>query len=413
MQPISANKQPSYTSTQIVLLVLAIAVLGPFAADSFLPSLPAMVQVFGSTKGVLQLTIALYLLGLGTSQLLYGPLSDGFGRRRIILLGLSIAVLAGVFSLFIDSVALLLCVRFMQGAGIGACVALYRAIMRDEFSGDRLAEVISFSSIFFAITPLFAPIVGGYVQTSFGWRGNFVLIASLTVCIWLLVWFYLPETNKKLNPSAIKIKTLLNNYALLLTNKIFMGYSCCMAIAFSGFIAYCSLSPFLFQNVLGLSPKAYGWMSAYIFVGSVIGRFLNGWLIAKLGMQRMMQIGMGIMMISGLVMYVIGLFHVLNVAVVMIPTLFFVLGCSFIYANAMAGAFTPFAAIAGTAGALLGCIQMVGSFIVSLLVTRLHTDNQLSLALIYIFLSVLCFATFYYFIVQSGEEQNNVSADTQ
>lgn len=383
-QEITADKAESSKTFIIVALILFVSALGPFASDSYLPSLPAMARELGSSASAMQLTITLYLLGVSLSQLVYGPLSDRYGRKPIILIGLSIAVLGSTLCVFAVSSFTLILARLIQGIGMGVTNSLFRAVMRDTFSGSRLAKIASYTGMIFSIAPAAAPIIGGYLQTNFGWEANFIFISALAGTSWLSIWYLLPETNVDLNPQATNLKIVFSNYLELLTNKKFIGFALCSSLAFAGAISYCAISPFLFQDVLGLTPVQYGWLAITITFGILCGQLTNSMFVQRLGINTMLKTGMYLMLASGSIMLLIGLLGILNVSVVMAPTFIFIFGISMIFPNAMAGAFTPFAKKAGSAGAVYGCLQMLSGFVATALVAGLHERTQNLLASIFV-----------------------------
>ncbi len=275
--------------------------------------------------------------------------------------------------------------------------------MRDVFSGARMAQVASYAGMFFALAPACAPIVGGYIQHCFGWRANFVFLSLLFASVWLLIWYAMPETNKDLNPHAIKLSVIWQNYRTLLTNKIFMGYALCSGLGFSGLIAYCAVSPFLFQNVLHLSPVQYGWLAIVITIGMMLGQFINGILVTHFDMNKIMLTGITMMSIGGLIMCAIGAAGILHVAVVIVPTGTFLIAGGLVFSNAMASAFTPFAKMAGSVGAMYGFLQIFSTFVTSLLAAGIEEKNQLLLAGIFILLGVLSLGL-YYFCIRNTEK---------
>lgn len=394
----AVSAKTSINERLIMVLAVIFAAVGPFSSDSYLPSLPAMTQIFHADVNTMQLTITVFMLGFSLSQLIYGPLSDRLGRRTVMLIGLSICVVGSIFCSITTSVATLLIARFVQGSGVGVTNALFRAIMRDTFTGERMSQVASFIGIVFALMPALAPIIGGYIQTSLGWRANFIFLAILVICVWLIVWRWLPETNKKLDPTATQIKVVLKNYFTLLTNRAFMSHTILASLGVAGIVAYITSSPFLFQTILGLSPVQYGWLAIYVMIGTMLGQFLNSLFVTKLGVKKMLLLGILIMLVSGIIMLGLGIAGVMGVFSIMIPVLFFITGSCFVFSNAMTNAFHPFPHIAGSAGAMYGCLQVFGAFITSLVVAEIRESNQVPLASIFILLAATSLIIYYFFI---------------
>lgn len=397
MSPAVSAKTP-INERLIMLLAVIFAAVGPFSSDSYLPSLPAMTQIFHADANTMQLTITVFMLGFSLSQLIYGPLSDRLGRRTVMLIGLSICVVGSIFCSITTSVNTLLIARFIQGSGVGVSNALFRAIMRDTFSGERMSQVASFIGIVFALMPALAPIVGGYIEASLGWRANFIFLAILVICVWLVVWHWLPETNKKLDPTATQINVVFKNYFILLTHRAFMSHTTLASLGVAGIVAYITASPFLFQTILGLSPVQYGWLAIYVMIGMMLGQFLNSLFVIKLGVKKMLLLGIVIMLVSGTIMLGLGIAGIIGVLSIMVPVLFFITGSCFVFSNAMTNAFYPFPHIAGSAGAMYGCLQVFGAFVTSLLVAEVRESNQIPLAIILILLAAISAVIYYFFI---------------
>jgi MFS transporter, DHA1 family, 2-module integral membrane pump EmrD len=374
---------------KVFILGLLLSLLGPFCFDSFLPSLPAMALYFKIPASTIQLSITLYLIGVSFSQLFYGPLSDKYGRRRMILIGVSISFV-GVFICMVSrSIPLFLFGRLIQGIGLGVCNSLFRALFRDTFSAVKMAKINSYGSMCYSATMAFAPVIGGYIQILQGWRANFIFQFILVFIILLIIKQALPETLATQNPDATKFRVVVQNYKTLLTHPSFMKFTGLSMLAFAGMIAYFTVGPFLFQNTLGLTADEFGWISVTITLGLLVGQFFNTILLNALSFQKSIWVGNGVMFMSGLVMLVISLMGIINVWVVLIPVIFFIMGAGLVFANAMTGAFQPFPHMAGIAGGLYGCLQVMGSFISSWGVAHLPHTNQTSLAALLLSLGLI------------------------
>ncbi|MGB6976051.1 MAG: multidrug effflux MFS transporter [Gammaproteobacteria bacterium] len=394
----------------IAFLMLALTTLGPLTMDIYLPSLPAMVHALGSTNHVMQLTITINLLGYSLSQLVYGPYSDRYGRRPVIMAGLLIAWLGSIIAVFAHTAPSLILGRLLQGMGLGVGNVLMRAVLRDTLSGVRMARIGSYMGMVFAVLPAVAPVLGGYVQASFGWRANFVLMLLFVTLILILMFCCLPETNRQLNLQATRWRMIGSNYWYLLTHKGFMGNVVCTSCAISGMFAYHTASPFLFQNVLGLSPVKYGWLALGIAFGLMMGNFVNSLALRRWQSLQILQTGIVLMLLSSLTMFVFSAFDILNVSVVLVPIIFFLAAGGLIFANAMTGALMPFPEMAGVAAALYGCLQILGAFVTTLIVAGLHQNNQQALSLVFILLAVIALGAFYGLIKRADRVNSSLDA---
>lgn len=386
----------------IAILLIFVVSLGVLASDMYLPSLPAIAVALHISKSTVQLTITYYLLALALSQLFYGPLSDRFGRRNTLLLGISICLVGSVICVFARTGEELILGRIIQGAGAGSSSSLFRSIMRDTFSGIELVKVAGWASIAFTVAPAVAPIIGGYIETYFGWRTTFLFLALYILLSLFVVKFYLKETNKNLNPHATHLQTLIKNYRTILTDARFIGYSICTMVVTCGLFAYLTASPFLFEQVLKLSPVAYGWTALFCIFASITGKLLNTWLIGAIDGKKLMQIGIFTMLLSGLAMILTVMLHWVNVAAIIVPAMIYIFAGGFIFTNSMTGALAPFSKMAGSAAALYSFLQTSGGFIGSAILSCWHTHNQLPLAAVFTALAVIAALVFYLFVLQEN-----------
>lgn len=378
-------------SAILLIIIITVATLAYIISDMYTPSLPAITKELGVSSAKIQLTLAFFMFGFSISQLFYGPLSDRIGRRNPILIGVGLSVIGSLVCYFSPNAEILILGRLIQGLGVGACNSVGRTIARDLMSGRYLARFGSQLGMVTAFVTASAPTLGGYIQHYLNWRANFLILFIYTLLIWLLVWKKLPETNRYLNPEATKAKTMIKNYFTLFTHPTFIGFSLCSGIAFAGIIAFVTLAPFLLQNVVGLSPVQFGWLSFLIAASIVLSAFINAILIIKVGIPKMMLFGISIMFIAGIFMLGFAWFGYLNTFVILFPTCLFSLGIGFTFANAYAGALHPFPRMAGASAALFGCLQILGGALSSALMAKLGTDNQIPLGFVFIGLSVLSF----------------------
>lgn len=376
------------------LLILAVLILGgagPVATGLYLPSLPSILEDFETTQAIVQLTLSSYLISFGASQLFYGPLSDQIGRKRVVLFGLFLAILGCLVSIFSWNISVLVAGRFIQGLGFGSGMAVMRAILRDAYQGDRLAKNGSYVSVGSAVFMAAAPIVGGYIQSYISWQFDFVFIILYCLLALFVVIYFLPETNRDLNPKALCYETIRSNYRELFTSPVFMGYAACSSLTFSGLAAYLAVSPFLFQKVMGLSSVLYGWLAIFIAAGLASSALINSFLVRKVGRPALLRWGSYLEIFAALLMLIPVFFDLLTVWLVMIPMLIYMLGAGFVFSNSFAGAFHFYGSIAGFAGAAFGSLQVLGGAIASTIMMLLHANDQMPLALFLFISSALCF----------------------
>lgn len=380
----------------VIAFLTMVVALGPISTDLYLPSLPAIGEAFGTGTSEVQLTLSVFLVGFAVSQLIYGPLSDRYGRRPVLLLALLIYLAATVACGLAGSIEELVVARFFQALGACAGPVVGRAVVRDVFGRDRSARVLSYMALAMALAPAIGPVIGGYLEINFGWRANFVALGVFGVLSLAGIWALLPETNLYPDPSAAKPRKLLANYASLVKDPLYLGYVFLCTFSYAGIFAYISGSSFILIEGLGLSPSAFGWCFSAIVVGYMAGTFASGRLTQRLGINRMILIGTLFECaggLSGLILAVAGEFSLVSVVA---PTVVFLMGTGMTMPNSIAGAVGPYPKMAGAASALLGFTQMSVAAAVGIAVG--HSGGQSALGMM-IALAVVALAALLSFIL--------------
>ena len=349
----------SPNSRILTAIVTALVAFGAISTDLYLPSLPAIAEHFAADAGEVQLTLSVFLAGFAASQLVYGPLSDRFGRRPVLLVGLALYLAASLACALADSLVLLIVARFCQAVGACAGVVLGRAIVRDLHEPAQAARVLSYIATAMALAPALGPILGGYIESWFGWRSNFLLLVGFGGLTLLACLTLLPETNRRPNPEATRIGRSLAIYRQLAGHPLYRGYVLVCSFAYAGIFAFISGSSFVLIEVLGLAPERYGLCFAAVVAGYMIGAFASGRLTLRLGLERLVAVGAGISMLAGLLAAGLTVIAAPTVAGLVGPVFLYLIGAGLMLPNAMAGAMGPFPDRAGAASALLGFVQML------------------------------------------------------
>lgn len=371
-------------------ILLLVACLAGITSDIYAPSIPAISLALNTSIDLVQWSMAIYMFGLSGSQLIYGPLSEGYGRRPILMLGLIIAFLGSIICYFASGIELLIFGRFIQGCGAGACAALWRSIFRDVFVGVELAKYGSYLSIFMVFVVPAAPLLGGYLQQYFDWRASFLFLGIYLLFTLLSVFFAFKETGLHHHRSRLTKSFILNTYLELVKSRLFMGYSLCVFLTFGAFFSWFAVGPVLLIDILGYSPATFGLMSFIALCGAMaVGSFLNARLVERFGIYAMLRFGWSLTFLAGLAMLITYHFIGVNAYVIAGSVSIFYLGSTFIFANTFAGAFAKVGKIAGFAGSVYGAIQIAGGSVLAGLVSYLPDNTQVPLASVY----VACSAT--------------------
>jgi Bcr/CflA subfamily drug resistance transporter len=330
--------------------------------DLCLPSLPAIGLHFGVTVARSQLTLTAFLLGFGLMQAIYGPLSERYGRRKIMLIGLSVAVVGNACTAWAPGMAVFLASRFVAGSGSSVIWVLQRSIMRDVFV-DR-SEMTRFASQIaatWAITLAVAPILGGYIQTYLGWRFQFLLLAALSGLATYLVWKALPETKAAGTGADSTIAMVGRGYLELGRNFQFIRYVLLCSLAFGVIMAYNVIGPFIFMGHFGLSPVRFGWLGILVSFTYFLTTMFNSRFGARFETDRLLLGGAALMIGGGVLLLVLEAATVQSPLLPMPAIMACIVGMGLACPNATVAAMSTIQTNFGLASSLFGCIQMLGS----------------------------------------------------
>ncbi len=376
-------------------ILLLLCSLGQVTADLYLPALPAISHNFGVTINLIQWSVSAYMWGFAISQLVYGPLSDGIGRKKPLIAGLILVLTGSFICLVATSAAALICGRFIQGIGAGSGIVITRAIMRDRYSGSKLVKLFSYLSL--AGVPIMAgaPLIGGTLQHGFGWRANFVFLTAYACITLATVLFILPETNKHQDKKHLHWQQIKSNLIILFKSPLFIALSLTIFMAYGGVLAWLTSAPVLLQVHLGLTPIQFGCAMLITGAAYAIGLIISGRLVSLYGIKRMLSIGLALMVFGAISMLILlSLIKTMNMSIIVIPTALFFTGCAFMFANAYAGAIGPFPEIAGIAGSIFAFTQIAGGGVASGILAHIDEQTQLPLAIVLTAAAAIALAAF-------------------
>ncbi len=367
-------------SPALTALLAALTALGPLSTDMYLASLPAMTRALATDVASVQLTLSVFLAGFALSQLFYGPLSDRFGRKPVLLAGLLLFAAAGIACALAASIEALIAARFVQALGACAGVVLARAIVRDLHEREHAARMLSYIAAAMGLAPAVAPVIGGYLHVAFGWQATFYALAGTGAALAAAVALLLGETNRQPDPLALRPRRLAANFAGLMRSRAFLGYALMLGFGYAGLFSFISGSSFVLVDVFGVAEDAYGYHFTAIVVGYIIGTTLGGRYSLRLGLDAVLGLGAGTVAAAGLGMALLAWGGAHHPATVTGPMIAYMVGLGMVLPQGMAGALSPFPRTAGAAAALAGFIQIMLAAAVGTVVGHLHDGSELPMA---------------------------------
>jgi len=279
----------------LAALLAALAAIGPFSIDTYLPAFPEMGAELGATQIQVQQTLTAYMVTFAVMALWHGALSDAFGRRRVIIVSTSLFGAASLLCAFAASIEALWVGRALQGMSAGAGMVVGRAVIRDIFDGARAQRLMSRVMLIFGIAPAVAPMVGGSLLLLFGWRSIFVFLALFAALLVGLSWRYLPETLPREARQSMHPAPLLRAYGAVLGGGAFLLLAFALALNFNGFFVYVLSAPVFVMEHLGLGPGAFGWLFVPAVAGMMGGAWLSGRVAGRWSARRSIGTGFVVM----------------------------------------------------------------------------------------------------------------------
>jgi len=347
------------------LIVLTLALLlgiQPITTDLYLPALPGLTQELGANMAQAQLTLTALLLAFGVSQLFWGPLSDRFGRRPVLLLGMTAYVVASIGSAFSPTMDLLIVWRTLQGVAMGAGVMCARAIVRDLYAPAQGASVMSKGLSGLGVIACLSAPLGGLLTAWFSWHAALLALSIFGAVSLGLIALRFQETVPQKNPRALQPQTLVHTWLGIVRNPTFLAFTALTTCAYSGLFTFLASSSFVFIRVLGLSTTQYGlvmFANSFIYL---LSTFLCRRLLLRLGVRHTVAVAGALSLTGGALMAALAVAGVQSAWAIELPFCVFMLGHGIHNPCGQSGAVGPFPHAAGAASALNGFISMVFAF---------------------------------------------------
>ena len=366
----------------IIITLGALAAIGPFSIDMYLPGFPAIAADLDTDISHVGLSLTSYFIGISVGQIIYGPLIDRFGRKKPLSIGLLIYMVAAVGCALSPDVYWLIGLRLLLA--LGGCVGMVagRAVVRDLFPPAETAKVFSSLILVMGVAPIIAPTLGGYVTATLGWRYIFYLLAVIGGAMLLMISRFLPESKGPDPAVSLKPGRVFTEYMQVFKEPSFISYAIAGSISFAGMFAYISGSPFVFMEYFALSETFYGWLFGLNAFGFIAGSQLNRlWLKTKSPSFVALRSGI-CLTIVGALLAIGSLMDILGPTGTFALIFFFLFFLGFLAPNTTALTLEPFTRYIGSASAMLGSLQMIAGALASALVSSLHNGTPVPMTLV-------------------------------
>ncbi|MHC8322511.1 multidrug effflux MFS transporter [Pseudomonas sp. GB2N2] len=364
-----------------ILILGALSAFGPLAIDFYLPAFPAIAQAFGTDEQHIQLTLAAYFLGLSMGQLMYGPVADRFGRRVPLLVGVGLFTAASLACAYAPNLEWLLGARFIQALGGCAGMVIARAIVSDNCDAVGSAKVFSQLMLVMGLAPILAPMLGGLLVNTTGWQSIFLVLTGFSALAGLAVALGLPESMPADMPRQ-PLSGALRQYARLVSDPIYLGHALTGGIAIAGMFAYIAGSPFVFIKLYGVPAEHFGWLFGTNAAGFILVAQVNARLLAKRGPAFLLARAVWVYLAAGLTLLAVSSLHTERLWPLLIPLFICIASLGCILPNASACAMNGQGSRAGSASAMLGCLQFSVAAGAASLVGILYDGSAMPMAMV-------------------------------
>lgn len=391
----------THLSKTLIVLLAATSALGPAAMQILLPAIPVIRDSFAVSTEVAQLTLSLSMLAIAMGTLTFGPLSDKFGRKKIMLVGLGITLLGSLLCYMAHSIEMLIISRVIQAFGGSVGLVLARAIVRDVYGAQEAARVIATLVMVMVVIPMLSPALGGEMMLLFGWESVFLVIAVMSFVVAVFLSYKLPETLAESVPFA-GVGAMLSNYLSLFRSRVFCGYAFCVTFVSVVFFSFISAAPEIMVSVLNRPATEYGYYFIMVPAGFMAGNYVARYFGRSYSMNQMISVGASIG-VAGIVLTIAvqlaGMHHPLALFA---PVALAIFGNGITLPNAQAAAINEFPKYAGSASGLTGFLQMAFSAMAAQLVAVIYNGTVYPLLVLMLCASLISLFAFRYGVMSKA-----------
>jgi len=388
-----APTEPSLT--RILIVLGGLALLSPLALDAFLPAVNDAAVDLNTTIGQIMMSWGILSIGSGIGQIIHGPLSDRFGRKPIIIGSLITYFLTSILSILVESLGPFYVLRFVQGFAMAATMILMRAVVRDLYSVRKGAKIFANLFVILAAVPVIAPIISGHLTTWFGWESIFIMMASISGIVLLIIVFFLEESLLRKDVQALNLNKLKSNFIEIISERNFITFLLIGVGAYIGLFAILTGIAPVMVGMLNQTAENFGYQFGAIMTGHLIAATFTGKLIEKFGIRKLLLIGISISLVGGISLFGIVISNQITVISILLPSTVYLVGFALTIPGMTAGALSNFQHMAGRATSLLGFIQQgTGAIVAVTLSFVADGSNAMPVALVLVVGCLFAFIAF-------------------
>lgn len=384
--------------TTVNLHCILLLILSWISVNIYLPALPTLGKIFHTSQANLNLSLTLFFASFAISQLGWGPLSEKYGRKKPLLIGMILTSLGVVMAMLANSVTIFNAGRFIEAIGLGCAPVLGRAILADALSEAQLSITWAYATITANSMPALAPIVGGHLMAWFGWRFIFLFLLVYSVVLYFSMYKHLPETHAHIQPE-LNLKHFLMQYWQACTHKKFMGYLSPYILITGAMVGYYALTPFIFVTHLHISVQNYGFFSLVTVATYIFGAAINRFITPYYDGMKLVIWGTAIALLAAVICCILALFYSVTVFTVLLPLSIFTLSAGFVSPSSNAGALNALRQLAGAASSVAGFGLYAVSALLSTIAVALPVATLWPLAIYISSVAVIAFLSFLLLVV--------------
>ncbi len=400
----------SATPWVFLVVLVAITALGPLAMQIFLPSLPAIQLDLGVSAGLAQLVFSLSMGAIAISMLVYGPLSDRFGRRPVLMVGLGLFLIGSLVATLAPNIAWLIVGRTLQAIGGAGAMALTRTIVRDMYGREKSASMIAYITMAMVVAPMVAPAIGGYLNDIIGWRANFAFVGLVAIVVTALAATQLQETHHQ-RSAVPSIASMASSFVGLLRIPAFRGFTFQSTFAIATFFAFAAGAPYVVIVVMEQPASVYGLFFIMISLGFMSGNFVAARISERVGVERMVMLGCWLALLGTVIILVSLLVVGWTPWALFGPGMVLAFGNGLSMPNSMAGAISVDPANAGAASGLMGFLQMLTAALFAQLAGMWQNGTPFPLAGFMVAAAVLSLLSFVWSRRRAGARPESAPAE--